>query len=232
MQMKVIALVPAAGSGERMALGRDDKPFLRIQGKPVLLHVLSRLNASGRIDEVVLVVKEKYLSEAGEMVAREDLDKVKKVVAGGDTRSQSVKNGIARSGARDEDLILIHDGVRPFVTDEIISRAVEAAVDVGAAVVGVPCASTIKKVGVDLTVESTPARSGLWEAQTPQVFRADIIKEAYDADDGTGATDDSCLVERIGYKVSMVKGTRDNIKITVPEDVRLAEAIMDRTAVS
>lgn len=230
--MRVIALVPAAGSGERMALGRDDKPFLRIQGKPVLLHVLSRLNASARIDEIVLLVKEKYLREAEELVAREGLDKVKKVVAGGDTRSQSVKNGIARAGARDEDLILIHDGVRPFVTDEVIHRVVEAALSTGAAVVGVPCSSTIKKVSGDLTVESTPARSGLWEAQTPQVFRAEIIREAYDADDGTGATDDSCLVERIGHKVSVVKGTRDNIKITVPEDVRLAEAIMDRTAVS
>jgi 2-C-methyl-D-erythritol 4-phosphate cytidylyltransferase len=228
--MKVIALVPAAGSGERMALGRDDKPFLQIQGKPVLLHVLSRLNASGRIDEIVLVVKEKYLREAEKMVAKEGLDKVKGIVPGGDTRSQSVKNGIAQAGARDEDLILIHDGVRPFVTDKLITQAVEAALSTGAAVVGVPCASTIKKVSGDLTVESTPARSGLWEAQTPQVFRAEIIRKAYDADYGTGATDDSCLVERIGHKVSMVKGTRDNIKITVPEDVRLAEAIMDRTA--
>jgi 2-C-methyl-D-erythritol 4-phosphate cytidylyltransferase len=229
--MKVIALVPAAGSGERMAQGRDDKPFLEIQGKPVLLHVLSRLSAACRIDKIVLVVKEKYLQAAKELVSREGLEKVTDVIAGGKTRTQSVQNGIQAANAEDDDLILIHDGVRPFITDQIILQAVETAAITGAAVVGVPCASTIKKVTGDLLVEGTPVRSELWEAQTPQVFRAKVIKEAYDADDGTDATDDSCLVERIGHKVSMVKGTRDNIKITVFEDIRLAEAILEKAEV-
>ncbi len=224
--MKTIALVPAAGSGDRMGGSGDDKPFMELAGKPVLAHVLERLDASENVDEIVLIVKDKYVERAKETVSERAIKKVIGVIAGGKTRAESVSRGIAACGARDGDLILIHDGVRPFVTGTVICKAIEAAKSSGAAVAGIPCSATIKNVNDDRVIESTPDRSGLWEAQTPQVFRADLIKKAYSSGGSREATDDSSMVERLGHKVSMVEGSRYNIKITVPEDLDLAETIL------
>ncbi|MBD3425736.1 MAG: 2-C-methyl-D-erythritol 4-phosphate cytidylyltransferase [Candidatus Omnitrophica bacterium] len=224
--MKVVALVPAAGSGERLGRASEEKPFLEIGGKPLLAHVLSRLSDSGRIDRIVVMVKDKYLERTRDLIRGWHIEKVQSVVPGGVTRTESVRNGIEEASPGEDELVLIHDGARPFVTGEVIERAVDLAARTGAAVVGLPCDSTIKKVSGDLTVEETPPRSGLWEAQTPQVFSSEVIREAYRAYAGGNVTDDSSLVEMSGRKVKMVKGTRDNIKITVPEDIRLAEAIL------
>jgi 2-C-methyl-D-erythritol 4-phosphate cytidylyltransferase len=224
--MKIIALVPAAGSGDRMGGGTDDKPFFELGGKPVLAHVLERLDASADVDKIVLIVKDKYVERAKKAVSEYAIKKVTDVIAGGKTRTESVSRGIAASGARDGDLILIHDGARPFVTGAVISKAVEAAKSSGAAVAGIPCSATIKNVNGDRVIEGTPDRSGLWEAQTPQVFRADLIREAYNSGNKREATDDSSMVERLGHKVSMVEGSRYNIKITVLEDLELAETIL------
>ena len=129
-------------------------------------------------------------------------------------------------GAEAEDIILIHDGVRPFVTDDIIARSVAAAIETGAAVTAIPCTSTIKRSDDGLTVNGTLDRKLLWEAQTPQAFRAGIIQQAYELAGEDGATDDSALVERTGRGVAVVPGDRRNIKVTVPGDLEIASAIL------
>ncbi len=224
--MSVIALIPAAGSGSRLEREKDDKPFLELGGKPVLVYVLSCFDRAGIVDDVKLIVKEKYIEKAKLLIAEFGIRKVTDVISGGDSRTRSVANGIDAIDAADEDIILIHDGARPFVAEDIISAAVESALLYGAAVAGIPCAATIKKVDEKGIIEDTPDRSPLWEAQTPQAFRYGIIKEAYRKFEGQEATDDSCFVERMGHKVRVVKGDGKNIKITVPADLVLAEAIL------
>lgn len=224
--MKVIALVPSAGSGRRMSGQRDDKPFLRLKDKPLLYYVLSSLERTRIVDSIILVAKGKYLEEAGSIVKEYGISKVSEIIPGGETRSASVKNGLNKIKASDEDIVLIHDGVRPFLTEDAIRQTVEAAKEHGASVLGIPCTSTIKKVSECGFIEETTNRNILWEAQTPQAFRYGVIKEAYEKCEGQSATDDSCFVERLGIKVQMVPGDKNNIKVTVPEDLILAEAIL------
>jgi len=222
---KVFAIVPSAGSGTRLDPEKDDKPFFRIGGRPLLWYALMQLENASSVDEVVLIIKEKYLTEAREMVSEHGLKKVKHVVSGGDSRMRSVANGLASIEASGDDIILVHDGARPFLTSEMIQAAVEGARNYGAAVAGLALTSTVKKVGKDASVAGTVDRSGLWEAQTPQAFRYDVLKRAYERADAT-ATDDAYLVERSGQRVMMVPGSKRNIKVTVPEDINLAEAIL------
>ena len=225
--MSVTALIPSAGSGRRMFNGRDDKPFLELKGKPLLSYVLSVLESSELIDSVVVIAKEKYVIEAKKVVESCEAGKVVDVIPGGETRTQSVRNGLAKIKAADDDIVLIHDGVRPFLTESAISATVEAARQYGASVLGVPCTSTIKKVTGEDVIDETVDRTVLWEAQTPQAFRYGVINNAYGEFEGTDATDDSSFVERLGIKVRIVPGDRNNIKVTVPEDLMLAEAILE-----
>jgi 2-C-methyl-D-erythritol 4-phosphate cytidylyltransferase len=216
--MSVIALVPSAGSGRRMDNKKNNKPFLELKGKPLLVYTLSRLDRSALIDTVILIVKAGYIEEAKRIVEDYGIRKVTDIVPGGGTRTQSVANGLAQVEAADEDIILIHDGVRPFV---------KSAERFGAAVMGIPCTSTIKKINEEDIIEKTVDRKYLYEAQTPQAFRYGIIKEAYEKFKGQDATDDSCFVTRLGHDVHIVSGDRNNIKITLLEDLKLAEAILD-----
>ena len=224
--MKVFAIVASAGSGVRMDPAKDDKPFLTLEGKPLLYHTLSRIDASDAVDDITLIVKEKYITEAKGLVADNDIKKVRRIVPGGETRAQSVKNGLDAIKAQDSDIVLIHDGARPFLTDEMLRSVTRAAGERGAAVVGMPLTSTIKEVGGEDLVEDTVDRTKLWEAQTPQAFRYGLIKRAYEDAAYSNATDDASLVERTGHKVAMVEGSRRNIKVTVPEDIALAEALL------
>ncbi len=225
--MKTIALIAAAGSGKRMESGQDAKPFLELGGKPILAYVLERFVGSAAVDEVVLVVKEKYIDKAAELVALHGFGKIAGIFPGADSRTGSVNNGIEAIEAENDDIVVIHDGVRPFITEPVIRAAVDSAAAHGAAVVGVPCTATIKSVGKGNVIEGTPDRKKLWEAQTPQAFRYGIIKKAYGASRGKALTDDSCLVERMGHKVRMVMGDVTNIKVTVPADLTVAEAILN-----
>jgi 2-C-methyl-D-erythritol 4-phosphate cytidylyltransferase len=225
--LSVIALVPSAGSGKRMAANGDNKPFLRLKGKPLLYYVLSGLERSKLVDSVVLVTKEKYIEEAKKIVTKYGARKVTDIVPGGETRTQSVRNGLERIKAADDDIILIQDGVRPFLTESAIQATVETARQYGASVLGVQCTSTIKKVGAQDVIEETVDRKALWEAQTPQAFRYGVIREAYEKFKEEEATDDSSFVERLGVKVRITPGDKNNIKITVPEDLALAEAILE-----
>ena len=225
--MSVIALVPSAGSGQRMNNSRDDKPFLELNGKPLIFHVLSGLENSKLVDQIILIVKENYIEEARGIVSKYALRKVACVIPGGKTRSHSVANGLAKVEAGDDDIILVHDGARPLLKEKNIQDVVDSARKCGAAVLGIPCTSTIKKVTEENIIEKTVDRKVLWEAQTPQAFRFDIIKEAYKDFEELGVTDDSGLVEKSGKKVHIVPGDKNNIKVTVPEDLKLAEAILD-----
>lgn len=224
--MKVFAMVVAAGSGTRMASGRDDKPFMDLAGKPLLYYSLRVMENSGAVDSVTLVVKENYVGHARTLVDENGFGKVSAIVPGGETRTQSVRNGMEALKASDGDVLLIHDGARPFVTDRMIRASAEAAEKYGAAVVGIPCTATIKEVGSGGVIGGTPDRRRMWEAQTPQAFRFGIIKRAYRLFSDQDATDDSAFVEWMAQEVRMVEGDKTNIKVTVPSDLVAAEAIL------
>ncbi len=227
--MKVFAIVPSAGSGRRMNSVNDDKPFLEIDGKPLFIFALLSLDNSKAIDDITVVVKKKYAKLAEEFIEMYGIKKVGRILPGGDTRTQSVQNGLDAIKAKKDDLVVIHDGARPFLSEEMLKSSIKAAKESGAAVVGMPLTSTIKELDERQFVKGTRDRSKLFEAQTPQVFRYGVIKKAYQDVGDISITDDSAVVERAGYKVKVVQGSRRNIKVTVAEDVALAEAILEST---
>ncbi|MDD3088344.1 MAG: 2-C-methyl-D-erythritol 4-phosphate cytidylyltransferase [Candidatus Omnitrophica bacterium] len=224
--MRVFALVVAAGSGSRMLSAGENKAFLTLAGRPLVFYALKTMCDAPLVDQVILVVKASHMERARCIVDEYGLSKVAPIVAGGDTRTASVRNGLASIKALDDDIVLIHDGARPFLTGAMVDNAANTARLSGAAVVGVPCTATIKEVTDTRSIQKTPDRKYLWEAQTPQAFRYGILKEAYDSFAAENATDDSVLVERLGQAVIMVPGDRTNIKVTVPEDLMIAEAIL------
>jgi len=224
--MKVSAIIVSAGKGIRM--GSDTpKPFIKICGIPIIVLTLSVFNKCKLIDEIILVVNAGEIDNANKIIKKYKLSKVNEIVAGGKERQNSVSNGLRIIGD-DCDIIIIHDGARPFVTEEIIKSSISEAKYSGAAVAGVPVKDTIKTVDASGEIDGTLNRTKLWAAQTPQTFKADLIKSAYKTalSRGINATDDSMMVEHIGHKVTMVTGSHENIKITTPEDLVIAEAIM------
>ena len=225
--MRVNAVIVAAGEGRRMG-GQLPKPFLLLAGHPLILHTLGRF-ASSLVRKVILVAAEKELPRCRELLASDPrLQSLELTVqAGGMRRQDSVHRGLTRLDP-DCEVVVIHDGARPFVSPQLIDRCVETASRDGAVVVGVPARDTIKRVTDDRLVEETPPRDFLWEMQTPQVFRSEMIREAYDRAqrEGAEATDDAALVERLGMRVRLLEGERTNIKITLPQDLLLAEAMI------
>lgn len=222
--MNVIALIPAAGTGRRMGTDKS-KQYLEVGGRPILAHTLEVFDRCDAVSEVYLIVHEDDCAFACEIIDGMRFSKSIKVIPGGKERQDSVRNGL--SSIYKCDMVMIHDGVRPFVTEEIIDRAIEETVKYGATTVAVPAKDTIKSVDGDGFVIETLERKKLWQIQTPQTFRYEIIKEAFDRAyaDGFYGTDDAALVERLGYKVKIVEGSYQNIKITTPEDMVIAEAI-------
>jgi 2-C-methyl-D-erythritol 4-phosphate cytidylyltransferase len=228
-EMKVTAVVPAAGRGRRMNAGVS-KPYIMLGGRPILAHVLSRLNDSPQIDEIILVTDRANLEKARiEIVKRYELVKVKKIISGGLERTDSVRKAISVISS-DTDIVLIHDGVRPFVAEKTIRKSIDAATEFGAAIVAVPVNSTIKSADDGMFVECTFHRDRLWEVQTPQAFKREIIEEAYQrqAISRGPATDDAVLVEHMGHKVKLVVGERENIKVTTPVDLLYAEYLLKK----
>ncbi|MFQ5903208.1 MAG: 2-C-methyl-D-erythritol 4-phosphate cytidylyltransferase [Candidatus Binatia bacterium] len=226
--MRVNALVVAAGGGKR--IGSDiSKPFLPVGNRPLILHTLSRFAESQTVRKVVLLTAGKEVSRCRDLIRSDSqLSSLECVLwSGGPRRQDSVSLGLAQLDA-DCEVVVIHDGVRPFVSSRLIDRCVEVAFREGAVVVGVPVRDTIKVISADRHVRETPMRDSLWEIQTPQVFRIEIIREAYHraAQQGTEATDDAMLVERLGKSVTLLEGHTTNIKITVPEDLLFAEALL------
>ena len=225
---KITAIVLAAGNGRRMN-SSTKKQFMMIKDKPVLLYALLRFQQS-QVDEIILVTGADDIDYCVEQIVKKHhITKVNAVVEGGAERHESVLKGLKKASG---DIVLIHDGARPFVTDDIISRCIEATKKYGACVAGVPVKDTIKIVGKDGIVNETPDRAKLWITQTPQCFDRDLICDAYSQiprDYDGNITDDAMIVEQFTeHCVRFVKGAYQNIKITTPEDLVWAEMIVDQ----
>jgi 2-C-methyl-D-erythritol 4-phosphate cytidylyltransferase len=220
---KTAAIIVAAGKGERM--GGVEKMFAPLAGKPVLAWAVDNFQKCTLIDQIVVVLAEQDL-ERGKALAKErGWSKVTDICHGREERQQSVAAGLSK--LKDCHWVVIHDGARPLVTEGLIKKGLEAAKESGVAVAAVPVTDTIKMAGNDEFVLGTPPRKNIWAVQTPQVFRFDIITEAHRRAEGL-ATDDASLVERLGYRVKLYMGSYDNIKITTPGDLALAESLMQR----
>lgn len=213
------AVIVAAGTGSRMG-SAVSKQFLPLGDKPVLVHALEVFQRSSDIGRMVLVVGADDVELGWQYVREYKLDKCSAVVAGGAGRQDSVYAGL-KALAPGTEWVMVHDGVRPFVTEEQIRRVREAAVRHGAAVLAVPVKDTVKVVHPEGWIESTPDRSKLWAIQTPQAFRLEELLHAHESArrDGFAGTDDAMLVERLGRRVHIAEGAYSNIKITTPEDL-------------
>ncbi len=226
--MNTAAIIPAAGAGILM---RSDIPktFLGLQDKPVLAHTLQAMEGCPEIDSVVVVIAAEYVEKCRrDIVGRYGFKKVTQVVAGGRERQDSVYNGL-QAVPPETEIVAVHDGARPLVTPALLSLSVQEARRCGAVLVGVPLKDTVKEVSEAGIVLSTLKRERLWAAQTPQTFRYDLLKSALDnaRQSGFFFFFEASLVERLGHPVKIIPGTSLNLKITVPEDMILAEAILN-----
>jgi len=225
-QMKVSAIIPAAGQGTRMQ-AKVAKQYLLLNEKPVLDHTLQTFASSELIHSIILVVpagdvedmRSQYLQAEG---------KVDQVIAGGEKRQDSVYNGF-NALESDTEIVLVHDGVRPFVSHEIIANAIASAAKQGAVITAIPVSDTLKKVDSEHQVTRTVDREGLWRVQTPQAFQYNLLKRAFAKayENSFYGTDEASLVEHMGGIVSIIPGSELNIKITRPEDLVLAEGILN-----
>ena len=220
-----IAVIPAAGIGSRMNADRA-KQMLELAGVPLLVHTLRRFEACDAVHQVILVLQPNLTSDVLALISRHHLKKIARVVGGGAERQDSVYRGLQVIKPETAGIVAVHDAVRPFVRPEEIRLVIERAEATGAALLALAATDTIKQVKGG-RVGRTLDRKRIYHAQTPQAFRYDIIRAAYDRayTEGYWATDDSHLVERAGHRVSVVEGSPLNIKITRPLDLRVAEAI-------
>lgn len=230
--MKTQAIIPTAGTGTRLKTELP-KPLVELRGKPLCAYALQAFEQSAVIDSVILVGHAQRLLELEAIVARYGFKKVVRVIAGGATRQESVARGLDVLDA-DTDRVVVHDGARPLVSARMIDEAVKLTRCWDAVIVAVPVKPTIKKVNrADLVVEETLNREDLWEVQTPQVFKKDILLRAHASFTDisplvrqAGPTDDAMMVEQLGIKVKVLRGDYKNIKITTPEDLVVAEAFL------
>lgn len=242
--MKVIVIIPAAGLGTRMASApsaRGKKPaaskqFTELAGTPILIHTLHQFTASPEVAEVYIALRANEINGFRARLEKDAKDVLKKKVhllEGGEHRQHSVANAIAAVSASPDDIVLVHDAVRPFVTETIIHEVIQAAQKYGAAIAGVPAVDTIKEVkrtAEGAVITATIPREHVVMAQTPQGFRYDVLKKAFDeaTADGFMGTDEASLVERSRHEVAVVMGSHRNIKITTPADMELAEFYLKR----
>ena len=220
------AIIAAAGTGARMASDRR-KQFLLLAGTPIILHTLKPFEQCDSIQEVIVVLPSEESAAFLALAGKHGLRKLSRVVAGGTTRADSVKRGLNAIRSASAGIVAVHDGVRPFVTADEIDRVVAAAEANGAAILVAPVTDTIKQVSGDSVVR-TLERQELRRALTPQCFRYDLLRKAYEQADvnDPALTDESALVERIGARVTVVEGSTKNIKITTSEDLLIAEAFL------
>lgn len=229
MHATAAAIIPAAGSGTRMGL-HHPKQFHMLAGSPVLIHTVRAFLVNPEIHHCVVVVPEAWIETTRSLLDHYGLDPQRLTVcAGGRRRQDSVRAGLAHLDDR-IDVVLVHDGARPLVDQDTITRCCRAAREHGAAIAAIPVKDTLKKVDADGVVLSTVDRQGLWQAQTPQAMRLALLQLAYSQAGSEDATDEASLLERAGIPVTIVEGTETNLKITRPEDLRLAELIVNRTA--
>lgn len=222
----VTAIVVAAGNSTRM--GGVNKQFLLIDGVPVLIRTLRAFSQCNYINEIIVAAREEDIPKMFSMIKEYEVLKVTDIVKGGVTREESVFSAIRRSSPFSE-YLCIHDGARPLVTDQIISDTVETAFKTKAAATGVRVKDTIKIVNSDNVIVSTPERNNLWAVHTPQVFERQMYLSAVDnVINSEHFTDDCRLIEEYGEPVTMVEGSYENIKITTPDDICVAQAIINR----
>lgn len=232
--MSAKAIIPAAGSGKR--IGSDiPKQYISLAGLPVLIHTLIKFQRSELIDEIILVVGKgevKWVKDC--ILADQDLKKVSSVVEGGVQRQDSVACGLKQvwDNIDDNDIVVIHDAVRPFVDQKKIDDCIWEAKKTGACVLGIQIKETLKTIDEGGIILTTVPYQGVWIAQTPQAFRASLLKKAYinSKDEGFYGTDEASLVERLPYPIKVIPGSYWNIKITYPEDLELAEQILQMRA--
>ena len=229
-QGRCTAIVLAAGQGKRMH-SKIQKQFLEIGGKPILYYSMECFQKSPLIQDIILVTGEDMISYCqSEIVEKYGFTKVCKVTAGGKERYDSVYAGLLC--CQDTDYVYIHDGARPFVTEEMIQRGYEAVKRTNACVMGMPSKDTVKLADPSGYIKETPDRKIVWNIQTPQIFSYDLIRGAYESirkKDMTGVTDDAMVVEQeTGTKILLVEGSYQNIKITTPEDLVFARAILEQ----
>lgn len=221
--MEYQVIIPAAGSGKRMGAGRN-KLFIEVAGRPVILHTLDVFASDLYCKKIILAIQPNDESQFRNILAGHPGNGKIAYVYGGDERQHSVYNGLKAAGGQ---IILVHDGARPFIRQHTISRLVQAAHDNGAAIAAVPVKDTIKRADRNQVVE-TVDRSGLWQIQTPQAFRLPILMSAHEQakEQGYVGTDEASLVEKTGQPVMIIESDYDNIKLTTPEDLYFAEAIL------
>lgn len=226
---KVIAVIPAAGAGTRLG-GSTRKQFLQLKGKPIVIHTLQQFEHCADVDEVAVAVPESAIVDMEALVSRYRLHKVSKVIVGGEHRQESVRRVLKTLRLRASDILLVHDGVRPFITPARISMAIAGAREHDAAVLAVQPKDTIRRSSGGGFFDTTLDRTALWMVQTPQAFKASLLIRAHEkaAKEGFSSTDDAALVERLGVRARIVEGSYDNIKITTPEDLELALLIYER----
>jgi 2-C-methyl-D-erythritol 4-phosphate cytidylyltransferase len=237
--MKVFVIVPAAGLGTRMGSPSatktkkraPSKQFKELGGIAILIHTLRRFVACPEVYEIIVALRKNEIGGFRAQLEKqypEILNKRLQIVEGGEHRQDSVASALAAVAADGDDIVLVHDGVRPFVTPEIIAEVITAAQKHGAAIAGMPAMDTVKQVertAEGALIKATIPRAGVVMAQTPQGFRYDILKKAFDeaAADGFLGTDEASLIERSGHPVAVVMGSPRNLKITTPADMELAE---------
>ncbi|WP_028309173.1 2-C-methyl-D-erythritol 4-phosphate cytidylyltransferase [Desulfitibacter alkalitolerans] len=219
----VTSIVVAAGSGKRMG-AETKKQYLLLDNKPLFIHTLEVMEKQGKITGIILVVPPTDLHLCKELIKEYSIKKVLYVVSGGDTRGASVYSGL-QAVPEDSEFVVVHDGARPFLSQKVLEKVLEAAILEGAAIAAVPVKDTIKQINPGGLVQKTLDRSSLWTVQTPQAFRKDLLLECYKKaiEDNLQGTDDASLLEAYGYPVTVVMGDYRNMKITTKEDLVFAE---------
>ena len=226
---KVYVIIPAAGSGSRIG-GSVKKQFLQLHGKPIIVHTIRQFENCPDVDEIAVAVPESAIVEMEAFTSQYRLHKVGKVLTGGARRQDSVTNVLKRLPLKDSDIVLVHDGVRPFIEPQRISHLIKSCKEHGAAVLAVQPKDTIRRSNGGGFFDETLDRTALWLVQTPQAFKASILVKAFEKakKDRFVSTDEAALVERTGVKVRIVEGSYDNIKITTPEDLEVGGQILER----
>lgn len=218
--MKITAVIVAAGRGTRMGADKN-KVFLELSGKTILENTVEVFENCGLINEIVVVTND--IEECKSLLI--GFKKVKSIVAGGSTRQESVKNGLSSTTC---DIVVIHDGARALIREQEISETILAAEKYGAAAVGVKCKDTLKKADKNGFIAGTVDREFIYNIQTPQVFKFKEIKRMHSLAEDKSFTDDCALAESFGTRIKIVDGSYDNIKITTPEDLQIAEKILEK----
>ena len=228
MSNLVSAIIVAAGSSTRMGTG-DSKQFIPLLGKPAIEYTLRAFQDSKTVSEIIVVCREQDSLRIRELADKIGITKLSQLVKGGESRAQSVQNGISAVSAEAK-YLAIHDGARPLISSEEINRVLGRAFETGAATLGTPVTDTIKVVNDDNLIVSTPVRSTLRAVQTPQVFDREMYEFALDkaGDELDSFTDDCSLIENLGVEIEVVEGSAENIKLTTPIDIIIAEAILNR----